>query len=150
MERSRLDRLKTAAVAVAAVAGLLGFLASLGLRPPLAPAWAAWLLHPALLALGAAGALVATLRGREIDRWRWRIVEDPLITSGEREEAHREAERQRRHAATAFLAAPVFLGYWGVYQVDGDMVSWLLPASALVGYGAGFVVAARALPDEKP
>lgn len=148
----RPDPLRTAQTAAAwsaGVFGLLGFLASVGvLLVPAGAAWLAWLLHPLLLALGAAGAYAAALRGREIDRWRWRMVEDPLITDAEREEAHKEAERQRRAAATAFLAAPVFLGYWLVYQVTGDLAVWLLPASALLGYAAGVALAHRWVPEE--
>jgi hypothetical protein len=146
-----LRRLQTAAVAAAAAFCLLGFLASLDLRLlPAGPPWLAWPAHPLLALLGVACALAAALRGRETDRWRWQMVEDPMLTSGEREEAHREAERQRRHAATAFLAAPVFIGYWLVYQLEGELLTWLLPAAALLGYAAGVVLAARLLPDQPP
>lgn len=146
--KSPLQRLQTLAAAAAAAFGVLGFLASLDLRLlPLGPPWLDLLLHPLLVAAGAAGAYLAALRGREIDRWRWEMVEDPLITSGEREEAHKEAERQRRHAGTAFLAAPVFLGYWFLYQLPGDLSVWLLPGSALVGYAVGFAFAARTVQE---
>lgn len=135
---------------VSAAAALLGLMASVEVRLlPLAPAELAWLLHPLLFALGAGGAVAGALRGREIDRWRWEMVDAPGVTAGEREEAHKEAERQRRRAGTLFLAGPVFLGYWGVYQVAGGLATWLLPAAALAGYAVGFLVAQRKLPAER-
>jgi hypothetical protein len=146
-----LRRLQTAALAAAGVFLVVGFLASLDLRLlPVGPPWLAWLAHPLLAVCGAAGGLATALRGREVDRWRWAMVEDPMLTSGEREEAHREAERQRRHAGTVFLAAPVFLGYWLVYQLAGGLATWLLPASALAGFAIGLLVAGRLVPDERP
>lgn len=150
MNRPSLDRLQRLSVWVAFVAGLLGFLASIDLRLlPLGPAALAWLLHPALFLLGAAAAVAGALRGREIDAWRWEMVDAPGVTAGEREEAHKSAERQRRRAGTAFLAGPVFLGYWMVYQLAGELATWLLPASALAGYATGFLAAQRKLPPER-
>ena len=147
---TRLARLQTAAAWTAGACALAGFLTSVGASPlPAGPAWLAWVGHPLLAALGAAGAVAGALRGRELDRWRWEMVADPRITSGEREEAHKEAERRRRHAATAFLAAPVFAGYWLVYQLAGGLATWLLPASALLGYALGFLGASRWVPEEK-
>lgn len=140
-----LERLQTAA-SVAAVAGLvLGFLASLGLRllPVLSMAgfWAAAVL---LVAAGAGGGLATVARGREIDRRRWELVEDPLMTSGEREYAHKEAERERRWAGIVFFTAPIALAYWAAYQLSADAALGAPPLLALVplvGYLAGLLAA---------
>jgi hypothetical protein len=145
-------RLPAAATALAVACGLLGFLASLELYllPPF-PAPLVWLAHPLLAAFGAAAGAAAVARGREIDRARWEVADEPLATSGERELAHKEAERQRRLAGTALLAAPVFVGYWLLYQVPAaGLAAWLLPATALVGWAVGYGVAnRRAVPERR-
>ena len=69
-------------------------------------------------------------RAREIDRERWEVVDDPLLTSGEREYAHKEAERERRWAGTVFLTAPVALAYWTAYQVTPEAVRGRAPSKA--------------------
>lgn len=148
--KSHLARLQSLSAYAAGGFAVLGFAASLGARLfPLGPPWLALLLHLPVALLGAAAAWAAARRGQEIDRWRWEMVDDPLITGGEREEAHKEAERQRRHAGTAFLAGPVFLGYWLLYQLQPGLVAWFLPGSALLGYAVGYLVANRKLGDER-
>jgi hypothetical protein len=85
--------------------------------------------------------LVAVSRHRQIDQRRWEILADSALTKGERDYAHREAERQRRVAATAFGAAPVGLGYWMAYQMEAaGFTVFLLPASPLLGFALGFVL----------
>jgi hypothetical protein len=150
----RLERLQTLA-ATSAVAGLLlGFLASIGLR--LFPALSAagfWVVAVLLLAAGVGGGLATVARAREIDRRRWEIVEDPMLTSGEREYAHKEAERARRWAGTAFLTAPVALAYWAAYQVTPEAALGappLLAAVPLAGYLAGLVSAHLAQRRARP
>lgn len=141
----RFERLQAAAGA-AAVAGLvLGFFASIGLRlfPVLSPA-GFWVAAALLLAVGAVGGLATVARGREIDRRRWELVEDPLITSGEREYAHKEAERERRWAGMVFFTAPIALAYWAAYQLSADAALGAPPLLALVplaGYLAGLLTA---------
>ncbi len=142
-----LARLQTGAVVVAVVAVVLGFAASLGhfLLPQLASGGGVLAVaHGVLAAFGLAAARAAVARGREIDRARWEYADDPLATADERELAHKDAERERRLAATAFLAAPVFTGYWLLYQVaGGGVAAALLPASALAAYALTFAVATR-------
>lgn len=139
----RLERLQTAA-SVAAVTGLvLGFFASIGLRilPVLSPA-GFWVAAMLLLAAGAGGGHATVARAREIDRRRWELVEDPLMTSGEREYAHKEAERERRWAGIVFFTAPVALAYWAAYQLSADAALAAPPLLALVplaGYLAGLL-----------
>ncbi len=138
-----LERLQTVAV-VAAVGGLaLGFLASLGVHvTPLLSRTGLWLTAAALLAAGLLGGVATVLRAREIDRRRWEVVEDPLLTSGEREYAHKEAERERRWAGTVFFTSPIALGYWAAYQLGPDAGLAAPPLLAVVplgGYLAGLL-----------
>lgn len=140
-----LERLQTFA-AIAAVGGLvLGFLASIGLRlfPPL-DRTGFWIVAVLLVAAGAGGGVATVVRAREIDRRRWELVEDPLMTSGEREYAHKEAERQRRWAGTVFFTTPVALAYWAAYQLASEAVLGAPPLLAgfpLAGYLAGLAAA---------
>lgn len=141
---------------VAGVAFVLGFLASIDvLLFPRGPESAAWLLHPLLLVLGAAAGGTTAVRGRQIDKKRWELVEDPLLTDGERELAHREAERERRWAGTVFFVVPIFLGYWMAYQFrgtgGGTPATSLLIGTPMVGFLLGLFLTQRALgPEERP
>lgn len=139
----RLERLQTAASAAAVTGLVLGFFASIGLRlfPVLSPA-GLWVVAVLLLAVGAGGGFATVARAREIDRRRWELVEDPLITSGEREYAHKEAERERRWAGVVFFTAPIALAYWAAYQLSADAALGAPPLLALVplaGYLAGLL-----------
>lgn len=151
--------LETAQTVTAWVAGgalLLGFLASIDiLLFPRGEESAAWLFHPLLFLLGAVGGLAAAARGRQVDEIRWRVLDDPMLTGGERELAHREAERQRRWAGTVFFVAPILLGYWLAYQFAGEdggsLVTFLLTASPMVGFLSGLLLTQWALgPEKKP
>jgi hypothetical protein len=138
-----LQRFQTAAAVAAVAALVLGFLASIGVRPfPPLSRLGLWVVAALLLAIGVAGGLATVARAREIDRRRWEVVEDPLITSGEREYAHKEAERERRWAGVVFFAAPIALGYWAGYQLGADVALAappLLAAVPLAGYLAGLL-----------
>jgi hypothetical protein len=140
---TRLERFQKVALWVAVVCGTLGFLTSTGCQMlPDAPRQALWILHPFLFALGAVFGVAAHWRSEEIDRERWKVVEDPLLTSGERDWAHKHAERRRRGAGTAFLAAPLTLGYWLAHQIEGRGVAAdLLAATAVLGAVAGLLAA---------
>ena len=148
-----LERLQPVA-AGAAVAGLaVGFLASIGLEifPPLARG-GFWTVVGLLLVMAAGGGVATVVRAREIDRRRWQVVQDPLITSGEREYAHKEAERERRWAGAVFLAAPIALGYCAAYHLGpgaGPGAAGALALLPFAGYLAGFL-AAHALLRRRP
>lgn len=138
-----LQRLQSAAGATAGAMLILGFLASVGLRlfPLLSPA-GLWVVSLVLLAAGAAGGAATVDRGEEIDRRRWELVEDPLITSGEREYAHKEAERERRWAGIVFFTAPVALAYCAAGHLPegaGAGASPLLALVPIAGYLAGLI-----------
>lgn len=136
-----LARWQSLALAVAIGALVLGFLASIGfLLLPILPGGLLALAHPLLAAAGVAAGRAAVRRGREIDDARWAVVDEPLATAGEREHAHKEAESERRVSATVFLGAPVFVGYWWLYQFGaGGPGAWALPVSGLLGYLAGYL-----------
>lgn len=110
---TRLAKIQRAALAVALVAALLGILTATGCRvsEPPDPGWA-WLFHALLAALGIGAGIATTLRGIEVDRERWDVLSEELLTKGEREYAHKHAERQHRTASTIFLLAPVALGFF--------------------------------------
>ena len=138
-----LERLQTVAAVLAVAALGLGFLASIGGHLlPLLGRPGLWVSAVALLAYGIFGGIATVLRAREIDRRRWEAVEDPLITSGEREYAHKEAERERRWAGTVFFASPIALSYWAAYQLAPDAGLGAPPLLAVVplgGYLAGLL-----------
>ena len=143
----QLQTLQRVAFWVAITAAALGFVTSAGCGfGPKIPQSGLGLLHGALIVIGILAGYLAVARGDEIDRERWQIAEDPALTSGERDYAHKNAERLRRSASTAFLAAPLMLGYWLAYQVEGEgeaLKAQLLPVSALVGAVIGWIVARR-------
>ena len=142
---SVLERAQKVAFWVAVGCATLGFVTSAGCGPiPELPAGLAGWLHPVLLGIGVLAGLAAVARNEEIDRRRWEIVEDPSLTSDERDYAHRHAERERRWASTAFLSAPLMIGYWLAYQLEGGgrrLDAQLLPLTAVVGAVIGFAAA---------
>ncbi len=144
-----LARLVTLSGWTAILGGILGFLASLGHGPlpDLGPGWV-WPLHLLIFALGCGAARCAALRQAEIDRERFGYANDPMATKGERELAHKEAERAIRLATTALLAGPLGLGYWLAYELAPGSSAWgrALPASALLGFALGTLLARRRTP----
>jgi hypothetical protein len=139
-----LERLQILAVAVAALSALLGLLSSGGCSPlPQGSAHWAWLIHLPLFGLGAVGGFLTTRRLKEVEDQRWQAARDPGATKGERKLAHREAERQRRHAGTAFLLAPLGVALWMTYQFESQgqfTASDLYLASPLVGFLLGLLL----------
>ncbi len=140
---TRLERFQKVALWVAVGSATIGFLTSTGCQMlPDAPRQVLPLLHPVLFALGAVFGVASQRRSEEIDRERWKIVEEPLLTGGERDWAHKNAERKRRGAGTAFLAAPLALGYWLAHQIEGrGLAADLLAATAVLGAVAGLILA---------
>ena len=137
----RLVPLQRASLWIAGAAFLLVLAASGGCQVlPAGIPSLAWVLHPAVLLLGFVAGWLTTLRHREIDGERWRVVADPLLTKGEREYAHKEAEAERRRAAVCFIAAPLLLAWLLASRFRGPgshLVTDLLAVTTLAGYGAG-------------
>ena len=79
-----------------------------------------WALHVLVAGIGVLSGIAAARRRAEIDVERWKLVEDPDLTSGEREHAHREAESLLRRASAQFLLAGVTLGGWLAYQLRAE------------------------------
>jgi hypothetical protein len=153
-----LRRKQRAAVWIAVSAAVLAFLAALGgsLLPAVGGVWV-WSLHPFMLALGTWGGRLTSARNRQIERQRWEVVQDPAVTKGEREWAHKEAEAERKRAAVSFLTAPLLVAGWLAYSFrEGapTLASDLMPVSALLGFGLGLAWAhlsrARASPSHSP
>lgn len=133
--------MQRAAFWVAVIAAGLGLMASSGCSPiPDLPVGSVWLLHPLLLLVGVLAGVASVRRADALDRERWRVAEDPTVTSGEREYAHKHAERERRGAGVSFAGCPLMLGYWLAYQSGGNegrLESHLLPVTGLAGFAVG-------------
>ncbi len=133
-------RLQHGCVGVTAIAVLLAIASAAGYRLGAVPdpRWA-WPLQLLLLLLGVGGGLAASMRGIEIERQRWQILQEELLTTGEREYAHKNAERQRRRATTIFMLAPVTLGVWFANHLRTEEPS-LLIGSLLITPLFGFLI----------
>lgn len=123
------------------MAALLALFAGAGVSPLAGTGgpWV-WALHPLVMGLGAWAGWLTTVRNRQIDQQRWELVQDPALTRGEREWAHKEAEADRKRAAASFLASPLLIAGWLAYSVrEGapPLASDLMPTSALIGFGLG-------------
>ena len=140
-------RLQRIAVYVAVVGFLLGLAASTGCAVvPKGPPSLAWFLHPLVILVGAAGGYLTLLRKLQIDANRWQVVQDQQLTTGEREYAHREAERDIRLAGTAFLLGAVGLGFWMAYQFKLEEIltaADFLVVTPLFGFLIGLLLGMR-------
>jgi len=117
---------------------VLGFVASLGHGPlPPLPVASVSPLHVVLAVAGFAAGRLAARRQAEIEARRAEYLQDPHATKGERETAHKDAERDLRFAHMALVGAPLALGYWLAYELAPGAPPWgrALPAAALIGYG---------------
>ena len=151
---TRAERTCRMAVWVTVGAAVLGVLAATGASPiPHGTATVARWLHPLVIALGVIAGVISIQRAREIDLDRWRIVRDTALTSGEREWAHKEAERGMRSAATTLLLAACAVGAWLAYQTRTPGVitaADLLVATPVVGFGVGLIIGSRRYPKIAP
>ena len=140
-----MKRVQSACLLLAVVFGALGLATSTGC--PVLPEGSPDLvapLHGAMLLVGAVFGALLPRRLRGIDEERWRIVEDPDLTSGEREYAHKEADREKKGAGIAFVLAPLALAFWMAYHFreEGAVTSAdFLTVTPLVGFAVGFGIA---------
>lgn len=102
----------------------------------------------AVFAVAGCGAgLWAMRRGRDLDVERWQALEEPLLTSQEREYIHKRAESERRRVATRLLLALLAAAFWVVFlAVQASWVRDTLPLAALGGFGLGLLLGARRYP----
>lgn len=139
---------QNAAFVVALCCGALGLMTATGcpVLPAGEPGAATWL-HPVMVVVGAVSGFCFSLRAREIDAERWRVVDDAALTTGEREYAHKEAEREKKTAGVVFLMAPLTLGYWLGSHLRGERVGAadLLSLTPLLGFLLGMGAAKIAL-----
>ncbi len=142
-----LERSQHGAVVVAVIGGVLGLATAGGCSAmPAGPSGLAGLIHGLLFVLGAGGGILAALRIDEVEEARWSAAKDPLATKGEREYAHREAESQRRVASTAFLLAPIGVGYWLAYVFETEeqfSLSDLFLVTPLLGFFLALLITSR-------
>ena len=143
----RLRDLQRWALRIAIAAALLGLATASGCVPGVGlPHAAIAVLHPLLLVLGGVAGWVASRRMGDIDAERWRVAQDPDLTSGQRQYAHRHAESRRRWAALSLLGAPLMIGYCSSGQIDASrdsLAAQLLGITALAGGIVGLVVGQR-------
>jgi hypothetical protein len=143
-----MKRAQSLALITAIGCGVIGLMTATGcpVLAPGDPGAAAWL-HPLVMVVGAVAGFCFSLRARQIDAERWRVVDDSTITRGEREYAHREAEREKKSAGIVFLMAPLTFGFWLASHLRGERVSAadLLSVTPLLGFLLGMGVARLAL-----
>lgn len=114
-------RLQSFAVVWSAVFGVAALLTVIGVQlvPRGLPGFVG-VLHGLVAAIGFFCGVAATRRRAEIEAERWRRVEDPDLTTGEREHAHREAESALKRASAQFLLVGVTLGGWLAYGLRAE------------------------------
>lgn len=147
-------RLRRGAFWVTVGAVGLTVLAALDLSPfpTRAPGVAIWF-HPLVAVLGALAGWFTVVRARELEAERWRVVADPDLTSGERQYAHKEAEREVRSAASGLLVAALAVAVWLAYQlrIPGEItLADFLVLTAALGYLGGLGLGAWRLPKVEP
>lgn len=147
-------RLRRGAFWVTVGAAGLTVLAALDLSPfpTRVPSVAIWV-HPLIAVVGALAGWFTVVRARELEAERWRIVAEPGLTSGERQYAHKETEREVRSAASGLLVAALAVAVWLAYQlrVPGQVtVADLLVMTAALGYLAGLGIGVWRLPRVEP
>lgn len=134
-------KVQSGALIFAVVCGALGLLTSTGcpVLPPGDPRAVA-LLHPLVIVMGALAGFLLPFRTRAVDEERWRVVEDAALTSGEREYAHQEAEREKKTAGIVFLMAPLTLGFWLAYHFRQETITAadFLTVTPLLGFAMGW------------
>ncbi|MEE2777895.1 MAG: hypothetical protein VYE73_14160 [Acidobacteriota bacterium] len=134
-------KLQSVAFGVAVVCAVLGLFTSTGC--PVLPEGDTVLvvpLHLLVILVGAAAGLAIPFRARRIDEERWRLVQDPDLTSGERQYAHKEADGQKKSVGIVFVMAPLTLGFWMASHFRNPATitaADFLTVTPLAGFAAG-------------
>jgi hypothetical protein len=142
--------LQRASLWIAVASFTVALLATGGCSPfPAGDPELGWLLHPLVLAAGAAAGAMASRRGHEIDADRWRYLQEPGITQGERAMVHQEAEAARKRAGVAYLLGPAGIAFALATHFARQERRWVTDTvlvTVLAGFALGLWLGALSRP----
>lgn len=145
--------LQSTSMALGALCAVLALATATGCPalPTGEPGASSWL-HPLVILVGLGAGFATRRRSAAVDGNLWKVVDDPTLTSGEREYAHHEAGAEKKRAAVAMISGPIGLGLLLAYQFKGPEFSFadLLTISPLLGFVAGLWLGGLRQPPTVP